>query len=544
MAIRVKSLDELSSDLTQQNQAFMSELLNAAYPQLDTNRGVIHDLICFLSGGLIAGVSKTELDRAYDSRSLLAVASNPELFDADILDHILSNFLLTRTSASSAAGTITVVVSDNVTTVIPSDLQWSVGSLLVSTLYPVVARTYGSDIISTNDRPLIARGDGTYEFTVPVVAVEPGISSNLKANSGAVPGSPVPRFVKAYVSADFVGGRDVETVPDLLAKIAKSVPAKVAAGGDNLTRVLAVESGFTHADFSVVGFGSTSQLRDKRTPFPVSSGGRVDVYARTSPSLVSATKSKLCQLVVLEDTTATWQTVISRADYPGHYRVASVVDPKLTSGGIDGPSIVSYTRTYDQTAAEAAHDVQSAAEAFLSVYQSGLLTFKQTVPANSLAIGATAIFDVLLEGQPGIDTLQQIADSPEHRCWNSDVLLKAAVPANVFVDLIVSQSSVALSDTDKANIQAAAANAAGVAGFPGRLYVSAVIQAAVAKLPAGVSLRSATVFAKVLQNDGTTFALTGDQILQIPTLPDKGVAPATTSFFSHATNVTVASSGN
>jgi len=424
MTIKVKSVSELNSLDVQSNQALMSQIIGAAYPELDTSRGVIHDVICFLAGGVVNGVTQTELQRVYDSRSLLAVKADPTKYDADVLDNILSNFFIERNAASTAVGNITVVISDNVTTVIPSGDIWAIGGLQFKTIYSVVARVTGTTIIAGNDRAIFSRGDGTYEFTIPVIAVTAGSAGNMRAGLTAVPASPAARFVKAYTSEDFTGGADSESVDKLIDRVIKGIPAPVAAGGSNLQSMLRRYGPYPTAEFSIVGFGNRAQLRDKRSLFPIATGGKVDVYARTAVNTITINKRKQCVLQeVLGPKSSLWSAHILKTDFPGFYRALSASN-STTNVGNSFP-IESTLKSINLEDYDSAPDIQNNTEGAFSAFQTATLTFIDTLTDTStLTPGDTAYYSIALNGQPGIAELQQVVSDSAHRMWSGDVLIK------------------------------------------------------------------------------------------------------------------------
>lgn len=541
MPVRVKSLSELSAATVQANQSLMSQLLTAAYPELDTSRGVLHDIICFLAGGVVNGVTQTELQRIYDSRSMLAVQANPALYDADIVDNILSNFFISKEAAARAAGNISVVVSENVTTIVPSGTTWSVGSIKFTPIYPVVARVFGDNIVSGNDRPLLARGDGTFEFTVPVVAEVAGTDGNVRAGLAATPSIAPARFVKAFTTEDFSGGKSEETISELITRISNGIPAAVAAGGENIKKLLRTTSGYASADFSVVGFGNKAQLRDKRSVFPIAIGNRVDVYSRTTPNTITVSRRKLCTLVEkLEARKSLWRVTVAKQDLPGFYRV---LDASLaTSNATATFPMFDVVKAVDLSNEIYTPDIRYPEEGFFSAFQTATGYFYDTLtPTATLVVGDTAFYNIALSGQPGIDTLQQVASSEKHRMWGGDVVVKAAVPADVYVDIVVESTSVTLSEEDKQLVKSAAASAAAVAGFPGKLFVSKVIQAASAALPLGSQIKKLAVNARILLNNNTEIIVTDKEEIVIPDTPSLGVTPSTVGFFCHPSNVSVVS---
>ena len=72
MALQVTSVTELDPALVTESRLRFSQLIEEAYPDLDTRSVVLHDLVAYLSGGLVGATLETELRRYLASRSLLA----------------------------------------------------------------------------------------------------------------------------------------------------------------------------------------------------------------------------------------------------------------------------------------------------------------------------------------------------------------------------------------------------------------------------------------------------------------------------------------
>jgi len=489
---------------------------------------------------VVNSVTQTELSRVYNSRSLLAVKAAPALYDEDIVENILSNFLISRDAATKATGSIAVVISENVTTVIPGGYLWTAGSTKFQTLYPVVARTFGSSVVSGNDRTILPRGDGTFEFTLPVIAVTAGPAGNVRSGIAATPDILPARFLKAQTAQDFTGGKSAESIDTLITRIGNGLASPVAAGGENIKNMLRVNSGFSSAEFSVVGFGNPAQLRDKRSVFPIALGGRVDVYCRTATNTIAVTVRKSCTLIAVDGAKRSlWRVNIGKQDFPGFHRVVSA--SLTTTADADIFPAINTRKAVDMSNEAYVPDIQNPSEGFLSTYQTAISYFYDvTSPTTTMVVGDTAFYNITLEGQPGIDTLQQIANSAEHRMWHGDLVVKAAVPANVFIDIVVDTDTVELSAADESAVASAAATAASASGFPGKLFISKIVQAASAALPTGAQIRKLAAYAKVLQNDDTETTIVGSDTLTVPDAPALGVTAQTVAFFCHPSNVTVA----
>ena len=266
--LSVTSITDLDAELVRQSQEELTAILQERYPELELRRGVIHDVIAFLSGGVAGAVTQTEISRVLQSRSLLAIQANPTLADPELVDHVLSNVNISRKVGTRADGEITIVVSGGETVVIPANARYIASGLVFRTNAASIARPVGTTITSATDRVLTARGDGSYSFTVPATAETVGAEYNIRANTVMTP-DPVPsRFVTAFANGDFTGGLATESNTELIARMNESVPAAVSGGRANLTALIKRQPVFADTlHYAFAGAGDAEMSRDRRSIF-------------------------------------------------------------------------------------------------------------------------------------------------------------------------------------------------------------------------------------------------------------------------------------
>jgi hypothetical protein len=280
--LTVQNLAELDTTKVQQTLEFISGLLQEDNPSLDLKRGVMHDLVAYYSS-VLAASTQENIDRVRRSSSLLAIQEDPTLAVDDVVDRVLSNYRITRKAGTKATGTMTVIVSAKEPVTIPAGAIFSTNGVSFVTATPYTAVVSSANATSDNDRVLTSRGDGTYFFTIELVASVAGADGLIKKNTLLVPTLSILNFVKAYATSDFLNGTDTETNEQLMTRMQEGIAAKTLSNRVNISAVIK-ENFPSVTDLSIIGYGDEEMLRDQHSLFPVSGGGRADIYVRTQPS--------------------------------------------------------------------------------------------------------------------------------------------------------------------------------------------------------------------------------------------------------------------
>jgi hypothetical protein len=292
--------------------------------------------------------------------------------------------------------------------------------------------------------------------------------------------------------------------------------------------------------YSIIGFGNPEMTRDQHGVFPVSGGGRIDIYARTAPLPVVTTLTKTARLVALQGGQGVWQFSILRGEVPGFYdtpQIRRASDPP-DAGGF---AVVMDQRGFDTSGVtNPTPDIANAGEAAYSAYQTAVIRFVDPeTPIAGLTIGqSTGDYLIAVRAMPLITELQTFCRDAGHRNLAADVLVKAAVPCFLSVTIDIEQApSVLAPDTSAiANAVAAAVNNM---SFPGRLNASTIADVVYSYLTAEQLVGSIKMLGRIYRPDGEVTVVQDSQSLRIPELPVSGTTGRTVALILDPVDVSV-----
>ncbi len=529
MGLKVQAIDELDPAIVLAAQDELSQLIQEKYPDVELTRGVIHDIVAFLHA-ICGGINQTEINRVLDSRSLLAITSNPLLSDPELVDHILSNFLIERKTGARARGNITIVVEGSATVVISADSLYVANGLNFRTNVPITARPPGTVTTDPNDRVLEPRGDGTFEFAVGATAEDVGEAYNVRINTKFTPDPPPPRFVTAFSADDFIGGTSTETTVQLTARMEAGIPAKVTAGRLNIIALVKDQPVFADIkNLSIIGYGDVEMERDQHWIFPVSGGGRVDIYCQTDALPKTTTLKKSCRLIQKRTNDSIWQFSVGRDDAPGFYEIAAVrrlSDPS----DIAGFELISDVRGWNFEDDDWNPDILYPTEAAYTSYQTAVMQFiDNATPVSTLTAGMEQEYSISILTQPFIGELQGFLSGLDHRNLAADILVKSAIPCFLSVNFnIVKDASESAPDLDA--IRVAVADRVNNLNFPGVLYASQIMDVVHNFLTGTQAVGPLDMHGIIRRPDGATTVIRDAQVLTLPYSPSTLVTSRTTIF--------------
>lgn len=535
--LSVTSITELDSELVRQSQEEFTALLQASYPELELRRGLIHDVVAFLSGGVAGAVTQTEISRVLQSRSLLAIQENPALADPVLVDHVLSNVNISRKVGTRASGEITIVVTGGETVVIPANAKYTASGLAFRTDSAIIARPVGTVITAATDRVLTARGDGSYSFTVPATADTVGDAYNIRANTAMLP-DPVPsRFVTAFASSDFAGGVATESNADLITRMYEAVPAAVSGGRANLTALIKQQPVFADTlHYAFAGAGDAEMSRDQRSIFPISIPGCVDIYARTAAYPQTTTVTVTCTLQKKLATSSVWAFSVPRTTAPGFYRIESIrnlADP----ADFSGYAVLTDTRGVDLSGSGWRPDVRSAREAAFTAWQTAHITFEDnSTDVSSLSVGDARDYVVSFLVAPLIRELQTFIGDTTVRPLGADLLVRAAIPCLLTINATILRAADE-SAPDLDLIRVALRNYVSGLNFPGTLYASQLLDVIHNYLESNTVVSHIVMQGSILRTDGDTTVIRHTTALAIPNAPAVEISPRTVAFFLDPENI-------
>jgi hypothetical protein len=562
MPIEISSLTQLNPEKVQAMVATLSQLMAERHPEVELTRGVFHDLVLYFDGLLNAAIQEN-IDRVQQSKSLLKITENPELADADLVDQVLSNFNLTRDNGTPATGALTIIFNSDTRTEISSAVRFAAedaGVVFVPTNSFVVFSAASADkATETNQRKMIPVGDGTFAATITVIALSVGSAGNIKRGVNLTPNSVINNVAAAYAATDFIEGSDAATNSQYLQRLASGLAAKTIGSRQSYEAALTTQSAFSNIkNLSILGCGDAEQQRDQHTLFPVSGGGKIDIYAQTNmyaqekehmltatyvePYLPPTNSSGDCaeRALVGGTTTGTvWQVSINREAAPGFYEVVSVVDPTVAQPV--NYSVLLDTRHVDFSELDFVPDIMYIPESAYTRYQTAVIRFVNTdiQPNPTLVAGQTKkLYGVTTVGMPLIAELQDYLTGRETRPRATDILVKAPVPCFTKISFEIRKPAAEAAPNLEA-IKKSISTAIGAIGFSGQLHASVITNVVHRYLSGRQAVGSVDMFGRIRRPDGTTARIRDNTILQIPDDVARLVTGRTTAFLTRPEDISI-----
>lgn len=524
------TIDELSPALVTQLHAELSTVLKERYPELDLSaEGALDGLVTHLHA--VAGaLQQTANENMLAARSLLLETANPDTIDTDMVDLILSNYRISRRGGSASQGEVLIIVNQNSTVVVPTGALFTSGSLQFVTSAEYVARPIGATLLTTRDRNLRPYPGGLYAFQVPVVAVDSGASSNIRRGTRVTMSRPPGTVVQVQAAIDFYGGRSEETNSEMVQRLETGIAARGWGGRTNIRALLTDQADFGIQALTVVGMNEPEQLRDRHGIIPLASGGKLDIYVKTSARATNVVLEKVATCVAITATGSAWQTVIDPAEAPGFYSVDEVADEAT---GLLG-TITQDTRFIGDPGFDRACDITSNVEVAYTAFQSGSLRFENTIAAS---VGSTRTYRITVSLMPNLDKIQAFCSGYETGPPACDVLVRAALLCEVVVSLKVYAPVGAL--VDSASVAEAVAGYINGTGFSGQLSAASVAYAAKNVLPSDHQIGEISLVGTIRAPDGTTVGTNAIDVLRVPDHPELLITERTVAFVSEPAAVGV-----
>jgi len=535
------TIDDLDAADVQQAEEFLKDFLASEYPSLDLTAGkVLRDLL-IRPAAVFHVLNNENIDRLRQSMSLLAIEEDPTLADDDIVDGILSNFRVTRQEGTQAFGQVTIVISTLTTTTIGQGTVFTANGLAFTTAQTFTGVTTQDAVVGDQQKLITARTDGTFAFTIPVVAEETGQQFDIRRNTRFTLAPTPGGIVDAFAAEDFSGGSDTETNSELIERFKLGISPSTFAGRTHIHSLLKETVPELEAS-SITGFGDAEMLRDRHNIFAISQGGKADIWARTRRLPLERVLSKTAVLV--DKVEKIWQFTVGRDDAPGFYTVPFVL-PEGASSDQGTFEVTAETRGLDLSAEEGVFvpDVDTVVEGAYSRYQTAVLQFfdpdtdtealTENVSERTVQVGVLSLGD--------IDTLQDLANDRTRRNPQADYLVKAPVPVFCAVSLTVQhKQSVQAPDTDA--IKQAIVDRINGLGFDvGRVPASMVYDAVHNAAGESDILTVAPIdlFAQIRRPDGSIVTLRGPNEIKIPDEPERGLTSRTAVFYIDTEDVDV-----
>lgn len=540
MSLEIASLRELSPEKVASTLLTLSQLMQERHPDVELTRGVFHDLVLYFNSVLNTAV-RENVERVLQSRSLQQITQNPALAEDELVDHVLSNFNVTRNPGAKAVGSATFVFLLNTRTVLPIDVEYTTDEARFFPAETFIILPTGSVPTQTNERVMIDVGDGTYAVTVPFVARSPGVAGNIRRGAKFYANSIPGNVAEVFAASDFVAGKNPATNEEYLQELDLGLTAGTIGGRKSYEKFIRSQPAFKNIlHCSILGCGDAEQQRDQHSLFPISGGGKVDIYVQTAPYAQEVDHTLQATYVGIGVNGTIWQAAISRDLHPGFYEVARVAKPldKTTNGY----AVVSDHRGVDLAQTTYVPDIIYTTEGAYSRYQTAIIRFEDsdTLSSGLIVNQSKAWYTVTTRGMPLIGDIHDTLTSRDNRSRATDVLVKSAVPCftKIAFEIRTENNDVIDADTISA-MKTAVVNAVAAVGFGGQLHSSVITTAAHKFLTGRQALGGVDMFGRIRRPDGSTMYLRDNTLLVVPDDPTRLVTGRTTVFVVGVEDVSI-----
>jgi uncharacterized phage protein gp47/JayE len=539
--LSITSINDLDSDDIAQAENFLKTFLAEEYPSMDLSEGrVLRDLL-IRPAAIFHTLNNTNLDVERRSHSLQAINEDPALADDEIVDSVLSNFLITRSVGTKATGQITIIISSNLTTSVQQGTIFTANGLNYVTAQTFIGVTEADAVISSQQKLITLRSDGTYAFTIPVEAEAEGSAYQARRNTRFTMNPAPGNLIDTVAAEDFTGGTDTETNEELVGQLAGGVTPSVFSGRAQIDALIHDEVPETVA-VSIVGFGDAEMLRDKHNLFEIAYGGKADIWAKTRA--LPESLSLVVEATLVDAATKLFQFNVGRDEAPGFYLIEGVF-PEDAPENYGTLEITGETRSLDlsQDSNEFVPNVANIVEGAYSRYQTSIVQFKAPdVDVTGMTEGSSKVtFRVNILYLPDIKTLQEKAVDRNSRNPQADYLVRAPVPAFVALNLKV-QYPASSEAPEASTIKQAIVDRVNGLGFETGQLPASIIHDAVHNVAGNnvIVVSPLDFFCQIRRPDGTIITIRDADGITVPNEPALGVTSRTTIFFLEMDSVDVA----
>ena len=540
MAIEIASLSELDTAKVEQMIAKLSQYMQERHPEVELTRGVFHDLVLYFNGMLNAAIQEN-IDRVRQSQSLYAITQNPALAEPAIVDQVLSNYNLTRDNGTPATGVLTLLFNLPTTTRLAAATLFTANQIQFATTQLFTALPPASQPTNAGDRVMIDVGDGTYAINITVQALTAGTAGNIRRGTPVTASFMLNNTLAAYATSDFVDGREPLTNEEYIKKLPEALAAKTIGGRASYAATIKAQPAFQNIKhLSVLGCGDAEQQRDQHSLFPVSGGGKIDIYAQTSSYAQEQDHLLQATFISTSANSTLWQVTLGKNLAAGFYEVRRV--SKADDRTSAGYTIVTDVRGIDTSDALFLPDMRYLHETAYTRYQTAVIRFEDTdSPVAGLVPNVTkAYYSVRTVGMPMIAELNDFLTTRDNRPRGTDILVKAAVPCFTKIEFqIRTETNESFTAAEITAIKQSVVTAVFTVGFSGQLNAS-IIDSAVHKYLSGrQAVSKIDMFGRIRRPDGSTTYVRDPSTLTIPNDPARLVTGRTTAFLVGVDDVSV-----
>lgn len=506
--------------------ARITSFIKESYADIETGPGsVINELLLKLAAVLHNEQYNTiaNFDTANSFDKILSSTEDKE--NSIIIDHIASNYNVSRNSGIKAKGKIKVYISRKYEYNIYagfSFIQPALG-LAYSTIYD--ARISYSPIAKLSEQQLFEE-NGLYYFILDVEASEEGPEYQVSSGTSfSIDTNLLNYFVKAEAYGNFTYGLAPETDRELITRIQKTVGNSRLESSRGITNVF--KQTFTEfKTLSICGANDAELRRDKFNVFGLPTFGKADVYVRSGLTYSSTQILK----TAVKNADGTWTININHADAPGFYKIKSIIPTDINTSLAGSLEILDVTFSYTKYPNLRNNDINDAVSARFTKYQTAVVVFRYDAAGNQTAKD----FMVTVAIQPQIAEMQDLLLLDSGRLACADYLVKAVIPCEISLELnIVAKRYTDTFDSLNLNsLKKDIYNHINSLDFGEELHASKIIDIChnydIKRVDLPITMRGEILCAS---NKIKTISLQSEDLLSIPTDLANGISPKTVLYF-------------
>lgn len=539
MAGTVTQLSKLSGvpdAIYTQAEAYIRQLMVEGHPDRNFRIGSSWWWSLVIPAAQVAGVNLENAALILDSMFLKAVRENAANADPDLVELLLSNYFITRTSASFSSGNVTVVVNKRANYVIPVGTVFTANGyryLVENTFY--VYKDAGQ-VSLNNDRLLYERADGNFQYTIPVTAEDIGTAPFVSQGTALEMEAAPAEVVTATAASDIDGGADEESYSSLIDRVPETLAVQTF-GGRNSIASLIIDN-FPGTKVATTGMGDAEMHRDTHNREGVSTGGMTDVFVVTQQAIGTQSLSLVAELV--DPLTKQWKVVIPDTYAPGVYNALGA----RQEGSVDDYQRISSIDRGYYLEDDDRPFIFNGMEAAFSPYQRLTVYFIDSSRVySSLSAGDTSAYEVVVQKMPLVQEISSFLTAGDRVDPVTDVLVRGAIPCTTNISMQIRLLDGDYEeDIDVQGLKAALVAKIFTLGFDyGILSVSNVMDIAHDYLSgrSDVGGTTVTLRGQIIAPSGDVLTFNDGREIRIPNRPDIQVSPKTTVFLTDTSRIDI-----
>jgi hypothetical protein len=543
MPVELNSLDDIAPERIETMFNTLTQLMQERHPEIELTRGVFHDLVLYFVSALNA-LMQENVDRVLQSNSLQKISQNPALADDEIVDQVLSNYNLTRDAGKAATGLATVILAFNTSTVMSTSttLRPASSAILFRPTAPFRILPVGSTAVNDDEVVMTAVGDGTYAATITVQATTIGTAGNINRGTELQPDFTPNNITAIYTAVDFVDGRDPATNVEYISRLASGIAAKTIGGRQNYAALIRNEPEFQSIPhISILGYGDVEQKRDQHGLFPISGGGKVDIYVQTHN--YAQVRQNFVEATYVGPGTlgGIWRINLDREVVPAFYEITRIVKAADAAGNnVTGYQVVTEVRGLNFDSLDFIPSIKYLYEGAYTRYQTATIQFEDTDTSivNLVPNTSKALYAISTTSMPLVGPIQDFVAARDRRAKTADLLVRAAIPCFTKIAFQIRQD---YSDTqpDLAAIRKAVSDKIATVGFSGQLHASHIAATVQQLLSGRQALGPIDMFGRIRKPDGQNIYLRDNTLLEVPHNPAELITGRTVVFLTRPEDVSV-----